>query len=190
MGKGLIALPVGIVLNLRNSEMLKKFTSIVALVLCMAFAIDGYAQLPSVTVKDLKGRSVDTAKLNNGGKPFAISFFATWCKPCMRELKAINEVYADWQDETGMKMYIVSIDEAQNANKVKPLVDAEGWEYDVLLDSNSDFFRALGLQMVPHVLVVDGKGKVVYTHSGYTDGSETEIIKTIRGLKNKKAAKK
>lgn len=170
--------------------MQKKLSIIAAAILCLFVALDGAAQLPATTVKDLKGRSIDTSKLNNGGKPFAISFFATWCKPCMRELKAINEVYADWQDETGMKMYIVSIDEAQNASKVKPLVDAEGWDYEVLLDSNSDFFRALGLQMVPHVLVVDGDGKVVYTHSGYTDGSESEIIKTIRGLKNKKTAKK
>ena len=104
----------------------------------------------------------------------------------MRELRAISEVYADWQDETGMKMYIVSIDDAQNTNKVKPLVDGEGWEYDVLLDANSDFFRSLGLQTVPHVLVCDGKGKIVYSHSGYTDGSETQIIEAIRKLKNKK----
>lgn len=101
--------------------MQKKLSIIAAAILCLFVALDGAAQLPATTVKDLKGRSIDTSKLNNGGKPFAISFFATWCKPCMRELKAINEVYADWQDETGMKMYIVSIDEAQNASKVKPL---------------------------------------------------------------------
>jgi len=168
---------------------MRRYFSIVAVLLLSAFfALDASAQLPSVSVKDTKGRTVNTAKLNNGGKPFVISFFATWCKPCMRELRAINDVYADWQDETGMKMYIVSIDEAQNASKVKPLVDGEGWEYEVLLDTNSDFFRALGLQMVPHVLVVDGNGKIVYNHSGYTDGSESEIIKTIRNLK--KTAKK
>lgn len=140
------------------------------------------AQLPSVQLKDLNGRTVDTATLSNDGKPFAVSFFATWCKPCMRELRAIAEVYPDWQDETGMKMYIVSIDEAQNVSKVKPLVDAEGWEYEVLLDTNSDLFRALGLQGVPHMLVIDGQGHIVDSHSGYTDGSETEIIKKIRSL--------
>lgn len=137
---------------------------------------------PSVQVKDLSGKTIDTATLSNDGKPFAISFFATWCKPCQRELRAIAEVYPDWQDETGMKMYIVSIDEAQNVSKVKPLVDGEGWEYEVLLDTNSDFFRSLGLQSVPHMLVLDGNGNIVDSHSGYTDGSETEIIKKIRSL--------
>lgn len=152
------------------------FIAIVALVAAPSLS----AQLPSVQLKDTKGRTIDSAKLSNDGKPFVVSFFATWCKPCMRELRAIAELYPDWQDETGMKMYIVSIDDAQNTNKVKPLVDGEGWEYDVLLDANSDLFRALGLQTVPHVMVVDGNGKIVYTHSGYTDGSETELIEAVR----------
>ena len=149
------------------------------------FATDAAAQLPSVKLKDTKGRVVDASTLSNDGKPFAISLFATWCKPCLRELKAIADVYPDWQDETGMKMYIISIDDAQNTNKVKPLVDSEGWEYEVLLDANSDFMRALGVQAVPHAIVCDGNGKIVYSHSGYTDGSESEIIKAVR-----KAAKK
>ena len=148
----------------------------------MAATLSLPAQLPQVQVKDTKGRAVNAATLSNDGKPFVISFFATWCKPCLRELRAISEVYDDWRDETGMKLYLVSIDDAQNTSKVKPLVDAEGWDYDVLLDPNSDFFRAMGLQTVPHVMVVDGNGKIVHTHSGYTDGAETELIDIIRGL--------
>ena len=140
------------------------------------------AQLPSVQLKDIKGQTVNTSKISNDGKPVIISFFATWCKPCLRELKAIAEVYPDWEDETGVKMYIVSIDDAQNSSKVRPLVNAEGWEYETLLDPNSEFFKAMGLQVVPHVLLLDGNGKVVMSHSGYTDGSESEIIETIRNL--------
>ncbi|MCM1521729.1 MAG: TlpA family protein disulfide reductase [Muribaculaceae bacterium] len=158
------------------------FSLIFSLTLCLTAALESSAQLPSVQVKDLSGKTVDTATLSNDGKPFAISFFATWCKPCKRELAAIAEVYPDWQDETGMKMYIVSIDEAQNVSKVKPLVDAEGWDYEVLLDPNSEFKNALGIQLIPHMLIIDGKGEIVYSHSGYTDGSETEVIKKIRSL--------
>lgn len=169
--------------TLKFNHMFKKLWIASALFLA---AFSASAALPSVTLKDIDGKTVDTATLSNDGKPMVISFFATWCKPCMRELKAIADLYPDWQDETGVKMYIVSIDDAQNSSKVKPLVDAEGWEYEVLLDPNSEFFKALGLQTVPHVLVLDGDGNVRMSHSGYTDGSETEIIATIRNIRNQK----
>ncbi len=146
------------------------------------FCLSTFAQLPSVKLKELNGKVVDTAKLSNDGKPFVISFFATWCKPCNRELKAISEQYADWQDETGMKVIAVSIDQAQNINKVKPLVDGEGWEYEVLLDPNSEFRRAMGVQMIPHVFVIDGNGKVADSRSGYTEGAESHLIEKIREL--------
>lgn len=169
--------------NLRNMKTIKRIMAAAAVVLTMVCAaIPASAQLPNVQVKELKGNVVNVAELSNDGKPFVVSFFATWCKPCMRELRAIADMYADWQEETGMKMVIVSIDEAQNVAKVRPLVDAEGWDYEVLLDSNSDFFRAMGLRTVPHVLVIDGDGKVAYTHSGYTDGSENELIEIVRKL--------
>lgn len=145
-------------------------------------SVAGAQTLPAVTLKDINGKTVQTDQLSNDGKPFIISFFATWCKPCNRELSAISEVYADWQDETGVKLIAVSIDQAQNINKVKPLVDSNGWEYDVLLDPNSDFKRALGIQMIPYVLIVDGKGNIVYKHNGYTDGAENELIEKVREL--------
>ncbi|MCM1312921.1 MAG: TlpA family protein disulfide reductase [Bacteroides sp.] len=155
-------------------------------ILCaISFALAGltsFAQLPSIQLKDINGKTVDTSKLNNEGKPFVISFFASWCKPCNRELKAINEVYADWQDETGVKLYAISIDQGQNINKVKPMVDSEGWEYEVLLDPNSDFRRALGIQMIPHVLIVNGDGTIAESRSGYTEGAEGHIIEKVRKL--------
>jgi peroxiredoxin len=148
-------------------------------------SIASYAQLPSFQLKDINGKVVDTATLSNDGKPFVISFFATWCKPCNRELKAINEEYADWQDETGMRLIAVSIDEAQNMQKVKPLVDSMGWEYQVLLDPNSDLFHALGGQMVPFLLIFDGEGKLVDSRVGYVEGSESHVIEKIRELVEK-----
>ena len=150
--------------------------------LWVAFCATASAQLPKVVLKDINGKTVSTDTLSNGGKPFIIDFFATWCHPCNRELKAINEVYADWQQETGVKLYAVSIDQAQNIQKVKPLVNNHGWEYDVLLDPNSDFRKALGAQMIPFVVVCDGKGNIVYRHNGYTDGAEEELINKVREL--------
>ena len=154
---------------------------ILMMAMMVVAAVALHAQVPNVQLKDINGNTVQTARIvNNNGKPVIISFWATWCKPCLRELKAIHEVYPDWQDETGVKMIIVSIDEAQNANKVKPLVDGFGWEYEVLLDPNSDFKRAMNVQNVPHVFVLDGKGKIVYNHAGYVDGGEEDIYEALQ----------
>ncbi len=143
-------------------------------------ALVSYAQLPNVRLQDIDGNTIQTAEVSNDGNPIIISFWATWCKPCLRELKAIHEVYPDWQDETGVKMIIVSIDQAQDANRVKPMVDGFGWEYEVWLDPNGDFKRAMNVQNVPHVFVLDGKGKIVYNHTGYTDGGEQDIYDALQ----------
>ena len=138
------------------------------------------AVLPEVTLSDVNGKTVNVATLGQSGKPVIISFFATWCKPCMRELTAINEVYADWQEETGVEMYIVSVDQAQDSHNVKPLVDGNGWEYHVLLDPNGTFKRAMNVQSIPHMFVLDSKGKIVYTHVGYSAGDEEEVRTYLR----------
>lgn len=149
---------------------------------CVTFVLTVQAQLPKVTLKDIHGKEVSTDTLSNQGRPFIIDFFATWCKPCNRELDAISEVYEDWQQETGVKIIAVSLDQAHNINKVKPLVDNHGWDYEVLLDPNGELKHAFGIQMIPYVLIVDGQGNIVYKHQGYTDGAEEKLIDKVREL--------
>lgn len=160
------------------------FTFLFLLTSLVAFAqqTPAKSQLPAVTLRNLEGKTVKTDTLSNAGRPIIISFFATWCKPCNRELTAISEVYADWQRETGVRLIAVSIDEGQNAEKVRPFVDSKGWEFDILLDPNSNFRRAMGVNLIPHVIVLDGQGKVVLSRSGYTEGGEEHLIEKVREL--------
>lgn len=152
----------------------------------LAVSVAAGAQLPKVTLKDLNGNSVRVDTMTNGGRPMIIDFFATWCKPCNRELSAISDVYDDWQKETGVKLIAISIDQAHNAKKVKPLIDRMGWQYYVLLDPNSELKRELGAQMIPFTLVLDGKGKIRYKHVGYADGEENELLKELRTIAREK----
>lgn len=149
-------------------------------IILLAVVQIAFAQLPQMTLKDINGKPVRLDTLSNGGKPIIIDFFATWCKPCNRELSAISEVYDEWQQETGVRLIAVSIDQAHHINKVKPLVDQLGWPYEVLLDPNGELKRALGVQLIPYTLIVDGKGKIVYKHSGYVDGEEDELLEEVK----------
>ena len=166
--------------NIINGKM-KNRTLLFALAVVFSL-YEAKAQLPSVVLKTMNGVEVSTDTLSNGGKPFIIDFFATWCKPCNRELDAISEVYEEWQEDTGVKIFAISIDQAQNINKVKPLVSNHGWEYEVLLDPNGELLRALGGHTIPYTLIVNRKGEIVYRHNGYTDGAETELIEKVRAL--------
>ena len=154
----------------------KVFLVIIAIVAC---GLAAQAQVPAVTLNDIEGNPVRTDTLARPGHPVIVSFFATWCKPCQRELSAIADVYDEWQQETGVEVIAVSIDEGPNVNRVKPLVDANGWPYRVLLDTAGEFKRALGIQLIPFVMVIDENGNVIYKHNGYTDGAENELREVL-----------
>ncbi|MBK7215074.1 MAG: TlpA family protein disulfide reductase [Bacteroidales bacterium] len=139
-------------------------------------------KLPSVNVVDMNGKKINTSQLTNNGKPFIISFWATWCKPCVKELTTISEVYQDWQEETGVKLIAVSIDDSRSSAQVKTLVNGKNWEYEVLLDANADFKRAMNVNAVPHTFIVNGKGEIVWQHTSFSEGSELELIALIRKL--------
>lgn len=156
----------------------------ILLILCLLISAQMLlAQLPSVQLKNLDGQSIATDSLSDGKRPLVLSFFATWCKPCLRELSAIEDVYQDWVAETNLRLVAISIDEGANSHKVKPLAKSRGWSFDILLDPNGDLKRALNVQVIPSVIVLSSKGKIIYRHTGYTDGSEEQIIEAIRKYK-------
>jgi|TARA_B110000914_G_scaffold164439_2_gene144928 cytochrome c biogenesis protein CcmG/thiol:disulfide interchange protein DsbE len=138
--------------------------------------------LPNIEVKTLEGSSFNIQELENKGKPMVISFWATWCKPCKKELNAIAEVYEDWQEETGVKLIAISIDDTRSMSRVAPYVNSSEWEYEVYLDSNSDLKRALGVSTVPHTFLINGEGKIIWQHKGYIDGDEDELYEQIELL--------
>jgi peroxiredoxin len=152
---------------------MKKLFTIAFTLLLMGTAM---AQLPTnVTIKDMDGKSVDISKLNNGGKPMIISFWATWCSPCKLELNTIAEEYDDLVEKTGVKLVAVSIDDARSTGRVEPYVNQQGWDYQVLLDPNGDLKRAMNVNNVPHTFLIDGKGNIVWDHNNFAPGDEKEL---------------
>jgi peroxiredoxin len=89
-------------------------------------------------------------------------------------------VYDEWVEETGVKLIAVSVDDARSSARVKPTVDAKGWSYDVLLDVNGDFKRAMNVNMIPHTFLLNGKGEIVWQHTSFSEGAELELIELVR----------
>jgi len=139
----------------------------------------GFSQIPSVDLKTLEGSIINTSKFENDGNPIVISFWATWCKPCKQELENIHEVYEDWQEETNVKLIAISIDDARNTSKIKPLVNSKGWEYEVYQDSNREFATKMGVNPIPHTFLLDKNREIIWDHVTYTDGDEEELYEKI-----------
>lgn len=136
-------------------------------------------QLPNINLKTLDNETISLRTVSKNNELMVISLWATWCVPCKNELDAINDVYEDWQDETDVALYAISIDDSRTVKRVKPLVNGKDWDFEILLDTNNDLKRALGAATVPLTLVVKN-GKIVFRHSGYTPGYEDELFEILQ----------
>ena len=158
------------------------------IVICFAFLLNSFfcfsqlVNIPSVNVKKIDGSNFNFKEIDNNGSPIIISFWATWCKPCTKELNNIAEVYEDWQDQTNVKLVAVSIDDRRSQSKVAPYVNSSGWEYEIYIDPNSDLKRAMGVSTVPHTFLLDKNKQIIWQHRGYVEGDEYELFDEILKL--------
>lgn len=160
--------------------MKKILISLLLLVSTISFA--QIKNLPNVDVKKIDGSNFNFKNIDNNGNPIVISFWATWCKPCTKELNNIAELYEDWQDETNVKLVAVSIDDRRSQSKVAPYVNSSGWEYEIYIDPNSDLKRAMGVSTVPHTFLLDKNKQIIWQHRGYVEGDEYELFDEILKL--------
>lgn len=152
------------------------------LVLSINFALFAQEQLPNTTLKTLSGANTTLTEIAAIDDLIVVSVWATWCVPCKNELDAVSEVYDDWVSETGVKYYAVSIDDSRTAKRVRPMINGKGWEFEILLDENSDLKRAFGVSTVPYTVIIKS-GEIVFKHTGYTPGFEDELYDQIVALK-------
>ena len=150
--------------------------------LCLWTCATWAQALPNVSLKDIQGNAVQTTDLVQEDGPTVFCFWATWCSPCKRELNNYAELYEDWQDETGVNIVAVSIDDQRSIRRVAPYVNSVLWDYDVLLDPNKDFARAMQVVNVPHTFLVNGEGEIVWQHNNYADGDEEEVYEELLKL--------
>lgn len=165
---------------------MKKLTTL----LLMALMVTGLqaqinSRLPNVTVRTLDGREINVSTLSNDGKPFVLTFWDLHCRSCIVEHNTLNDLYPDWQDATGVKIFSVNTDDSRETPNVRPFVDGRNWEFEFLLDVNKALDRAMNVNGVhPYTFLFDGEGKLVYLHNGFDPGDENvlyeEILKLVR----------
>lgn len=168
---------------LRNSLLTVFFA---VLMPCLAFAQDTTAtkasSVPSVEIRTLDQKIVNSRDILTDTVPIVLSFWATWCKPCLKELSAFNDEMDTWKEEVDFRIVAVSIDDARTTTMVKNLVSNKGWEFEVYLDPNSDLKKLMNVAQPPHTFILH-KGEIVYQHTSYAEGDEDALFEELKKLK-------
>lgn len=151
---------------------MKKIISILVAAVAAAALCQAQEISPNAIVKDLSGNSIQMGDVLKDDVVI-VSFWATWCKPCQNELDALAEIEDMWADK--LRVVAISIDDARSASKVRSTVKAKMWPYEVYTDENSELAKSLNISTIPFVMIVSG-GKTVYSHTGYTPGSERLLV--------------
>lgn len=160
--------------------------SIIALCAGLSLSFAAMAQdaaLPSTQIKDVNtGKKVAFNQAFTTGKVTVVSFWATWCVPCKKEIKNMKEKLAGWQKEADFNYMTISIDETRAEGLVRSYAKAQGWDFPYYIDPNSDLKRSINFQNVPYTIIVDKDGKIVWMHSGYEEGGEEEVFAKVKEL--------
>lgn len=161
--------------------MLKKI--IFCLLVCF-FTYNTHSQdiIPNINLKTINGQTISADEAVNKDGFTIVSFWATWCIPCINELDAINEVISSWNEKENIKVLAVSTDDSRSKKRVRPLVNGKNWIFDVLSDTNQEFKRAMGVVGIPHT-VVTYKSEIIHRRIGYTPGEEEDLFEVISNYK-------
>lgn len=149
------------------------------LVICLTFAKG--QTLPKVPLEDLKGTVVQSEDIFTSKEPVVVSFWATWCAPCIKELATIDENLVDWKEEMNFEFVAISIDDARTVARLRPFVEGRRWTFPVYSDKNGLLQRQMGVAAPPHTFIIYN-GEVVWQHTGYAPGDEDELFDKLLEL--------
>jgi thiol-disulfide isomerase/thioredoxin len=158
-----------------------KILLVLALILSVAAAVaEEKPNVPDWKLKCADGSQVEFRKELAKG-PVLISFWALWCKPCLKELPHIDKLGQEFQEQ--MTVLAVNIDSPQSVARVRPYLKSKGYKVKVPLDTSGDLMRMLQIgSVVPFVILYDSDGREVYRHVGYKEGDEKELYKHVATL--------
>jgi len=153
--------------------------SFIYLVLFISSALLYSQDIPRGNINDLEGNTVEFEKLIKSDSPVIVSFWATWCMPCIQEMDEINKYYNQWKKETGVKFIAISLDNKRSTKRIPKLIKRKGWNYDFFVDNKYELAKAYKINSIPLMLIFKN-GKLIYKHQGYYKGVAGKIYDIIK----------
>tara|TARA_A100001015_G_scaffold116093_1_gene128882 strand:- start:64 stop:552 length:489 start_codon:yes stop_codon:yes gene_type:complete len=134
--------------------------------------------VPNTKLKNLESEFIYTNDVLTENNFYIVSFWATWCIPCINELDAIVDIYEDFEKDN-IEVIAISTDDARTKKRVRPMISGKDWNFKILLDENHDLKRALNIVGIPHTIITKGT-KIIYRRVGYSPGEEVDLFEFIR----------
>ncbi len=133
-----------------------------------------FIKLPNVNLTTLEGKAVNIGDLKSA-KPTIICFWSITDDASIQRINAIQENYGANKNE----VRIIAISTDNNTFIVKPKVLFSGWEFEVYMDSNQDFKRAMGVGNFQNTIVIDANGNTVYNNTNVKSENETALFAVV-----------
>lgn len=153
------------------------------LVLLLGFGVSALVALEKGSLPEFATTNVDGKRIVKadvlGKGPVLVAFWAVWCKPCRKELKAYSEMYEKYSKE-GLQILAISIDGARGTAQVQKRVKEEKYPFTVLLDPDNEIQKRFGVESVPTMFLCDQTGKILYQHTGYQPGDEKKVEELLQ----------
>lgn len=140
----------------------------------------GRATAPDFALRALDG-SLFKLSGHTGKGPIILNFWATWCVPCLAEMKALQAMLEARKGPRPLVLS-VSVDDPKTAARVKSLVRSRGYPFTFLLDGDKEAYRRFQATGVPELFLLDKAGRIAYSHSGFNPGDEKALAAELDAL--------
>ena len=139
---------------------------------------DSGSTIPDLKVRLLDGTSTTLHQLSQDG-PLLIDFWATWCVPCKKVMKYLNQYHEKYADDN-FKVLMINTDTPRSLGKVRGFIKSQDYSFNVGMDPNKVLSKKLNGMIMPTLILVDKGGIIKWRHQGYVAGEEIEIEKQIK----------
>lgn len=146
----------------------------------VAQASETIGSVPTIRARDLKGKRFDLKETLKSG-PAIVTFWATWCKPCLKELPELQKLREEFKDQ-GLSIVAINGDGPVDAAKIKPFVRAKKYDFKVILDGDGNLRRRLQVEVFPTTYLVDADGEIRHRQVGYRQGDEKILREAVTAL--------
>ena len=153
-------------------------TSLSILIILLSVSSLSQNIVPNTKLKNLENEFIYTNGVLTENNFYIVSFWATWCIPCINELDAIVDIYEELEKDN-IEVIAISTDDARTKKRVRPMINGKDWNFKILLDENHDLKRALNIVGIPHTIITKGT-KIIYRRIGYSPGEEVDLFEFIR----------